>query len=52
MTLCLVCIVWNSTPTAENAKAGCSAGNIVSGHTACVPGMRLAAACAKVAQTI
>ena len=47
MTLCLVCIVRNAIPNAENAKVGCSAGNVASGQTGQVLVRRVADLCAR-----
>ena len=38
--------------TAENAKVGCTAGNVVDGHTVHVPGMDVARLCARFEPTM
>ena len=40
-----ICIVRNYIPTAENAKPGCSAGSVASGHTVHGQGMGVADFC-------
>ena len=38
--------------TAENAKAGCTAGSVAGGHTTHAPGMNVTGLCARFAPTI
>ena len=48
---CLCCSDF-CIPTADNAKAGCTAGSVAGGHTVHVPGMSVKGLCARFAPTI